>query len=167
MKKGNFSHRKPDEIFQRKHFLNVLIKPVHLPCLNLLGSFFYFLAPLSAHPNRLLLSLATSQINAAWFSSPSAFYSLSGEDLCPTPNSTSSVWIDLFCIFQFDIIDSSSSWLTHCTYLQICWDLYWKMVRPVKLFILELLTHHQVSRLQQQSWILWMRSSRSLRLIAK
>ena len=42
MRKGDFSHRKPNEIFQRIHFLNVLIKPVHLPYPNLLGSFFYF-----------------------------------------------------------------------------------------------------------------------------
>ena len=83
---------------------------VHLPYPNLLGSLFYFFGLLSAHPNRLLLSLATSQINAAWFSSPLAFYSLSGKDLCPNPNSTSSVWIDSFCIFKLDIIDSSSSW---------------------------------------------------------
>ena len=109
MRKGDFSHRKPNEIFQRIDFLNVLIKPVHLPYPNLLGSFFYFFGLLSAHPNRLLLSLATSQINAAWFSSPSAFYSLSGKDLCPKPNSTSSVWIDSFCIFKLDIIDSTNS----------------------------------------------------------
>ena len=108
-RKSNFSQKAPAEIFQQIPFLNVLIKPVHLPYPNLLGSFFYFFGLLSAHPNRLLLSLATSQINAAWFSSPSAFYSLSGKDLCPTPNSTSSVWIDSFCIFKLDIIDSSST----------------------------------------------------------
>ena len=88
VRNSDFSHRKPDEIFQRIHMYSSTYWEV----------FFYFFGLLSAHPNRLLLSLATSQINAAWFSSPSAFYSLSGKDLCPTPNSTSSMWIDSFCL---------------------------------------------------------------------
>ena len=36
--KYHFSHLSPSEIFQSIHFLNVLIKPVHLPYHNLLGN---------------------------------------------------------------------------------------------------------------------------------
>ena len=39
MKKSDFSHLSPSEIFQSIHFLNVLIKPVHLPYHNLLEFF--------------------------------------------------------------------------------------------------------------------------------
>ena len=35
MRKSDFSHKKPDGIFQRSHFLNVLTQPVHLPIGNL------------------------------------------------------------------------------------------------------------------------------------